>query len=117
MLKTTAADRPPSLAAPVFEKFRRLAYEKFGLNLTDAKQELVAARLGKKLRELQVPTFEAYYDLVMADRTGDSLVALIDAPELARRFHAEVRALVPEVEPLPDPARPDPAPAEPLTLF
>jgi hypothetical protein len=28
-----------------------------------------------------------------------------------------VRALVPEVEPLPDPARPDPAPAEPLTLF
>ena len=79
MLKTLAADRPPSLAAPVFEKFRRLAYEKFGLNLTDAKQELVAARLGKKLRELQVPTFEAYYDLVMADRTGDSLVALIDA--------------------------------------
>lgn len=36
---------------------------------------------------------------------------------LARRFHAEVRALVPEVEPLPDPSRPDPAPAEPLTLF
>jgi len=79
MLKTTAADRPPSLGAPVFEKFRRLAYEKFGLNLTDAKQELVAARLGKKLRELQVPSFEAYYDLVMADRTGESLVALIDA--------------------------------------
>ena len=41
----------------------------------------------------------------------------VDAPELARRFHGEVRALVPEVEPLPDPARPDPAPAEPLTLF
>jgi uncharacterized protein YecE (DUF72 family) len=41
----------------------------------------------------------------------------VDAPELARRFHTEVRALVPEVEPLPDPSRPDPAPAEPLTLF
>ncbi|MET7394757.1 DUF72 domain-containing protein [Dactylosporangium sp. NPDC005572] len=32
-----------------------------------------------------------------------------EAPTLARRFHAEVRALVPDLEPLPDP--------EPLTLF
>lgn len=35
-----------------------------------------------------------------------------DAPELARRFHDEVRARVPELEPLPQPIR-----AEPLTLF
>lgn len=35
-----------------------------------------------------------------------------DAPELARRFHAEVRARVPELAPLPEPV-----PAEPLTLF
>ncbi|MFC4530953.1 DUF72 domain-containing protein [Sphaerisporangium dianthi] len=35
-----------------------------------------------------------------------------DALVLARRFHDEVRAQVPEVEPLPDPM-----PAEPLTLF
>jgi uncharacterized protein YecE (DUF72 family) len=35
-----------------------------------------------------------------------------DAPELARRFHAEVRARVPELE-----ALPEPAPIEPLTLF
>ncbi|MBB4741056.1 uncharacterized protein YecE (DUF72 family) [Actinoplanes octamycinicus] len=39
-----------------------------------------------------------------------------DAPELARRFHAEVRARVPELPPLPDPA-PLPEPDEPLTLF
>jgi uncharacterized protein YecE (DUF72 family) len=36
----------------------------------------------------------------------------VDAPELARRFHAEVRARVPEVEPLPEPV-----PAGPATLF
>jgi uncharacterized protein YecE (DUF72 family) len=36
----------------------------------------------------------------------------VDAPELARRFHADVRALVPEVEPLPEPV-----PAGPPTLF
>lgn len=35
-----------------------------------------------------------------------------DAPRLARLFHADVRARVPELEPLPEPA-----PVEPLTLF
>ncbi|WP_218006766.1 DUF72 domain-containing protein [Microtetraspora fusca] len=35
-----------------------------------------------------------------------------DAPELARRFHDEVRERLPEVEPLPEPM-----PSEPLTLF
>lgn len=35
-----------------------------------------------------------------------------DAPLLTRRFHDDVRALVPEVEPLPQPV-----PAEPLSLF
>ncbi|MEV4566724.1 DUF72 domain-containing protein [Nonomuraea sp. NPDC049419] len=35
-----------------------------------------------------------------------------DAPALARRFHDEVRALVPDLAPLPDPE-----PHEPLTLF
>jgi hypothetical protein len=36
----------------------------------------------------------------------------VDAPELARRFHEQVRALVPEVKPLPEPV-----PAGPPTLF
>jgi uncharacterized protein YecE (DUF72 family) len=35
-----------------------------------------------------------------------------DAPVLARRFHDDVRARLPELEPLPDPV-----PVEPLTLF
>src|ERR1700728_1307837 len=72
-------DQSPTLKAPVFEKIRRLAYDKFGLNLTEAKHPLVAARLGKKLRELKIPSYEAYYDLVLADRSGESLIALIDA--------------------------------------
>jgi uncharacterized protein YecE (DUF72 family) len=36
----------------------------------------------------------------------------VDALDLARRFHADVRALVPEIEPLPEPI-----PAGPPTLF
>ncbi|KUL31909.1 DUF72 domain-containing protein [Actinoplanes awajinensis] len=39
-----------------------------------------------------------------------------DAPELARRFHDEVRVLVPELPALPEPA-PLPVEDEPLTLF
>ena len=53
----------PTLGAPEFEKFRRLAYDKFGLNLTEAKHELVAARLGKKLRELKTGGVELHLKL------------------------------------------------------
>jgi chemotaxis protein methyltransferase CheR len=79
MLKNALAESGPSLGTAMFEKFRRLAYDKFGLNLTAAKHELVAARLRKKLRELKIPSYEAYYELVQRDRTGESLMALIDA--------------------------------------
>src|ERR1700722_10241387 len=80
MSKPWAETTPsPLLKAPTFEKIRRLGLEKFGLNRTEPKQMLVAARLGKKLRELKLPSYEAYYDLVQADRSGESLIALIDA--------------------------------------
>lgn len=69
----------PTLQEREFEHFRKLAYEKFGLNLTESKHELVATRLGKKLRELKLPSFGAYYDRVVADRSGELLVAMIDA--------------------------------------
>ncbi len=72
------------LAGPIltdrdFEQFRVLAYDKFGLNLTDAKRDLVAVRLGKKVRELHLTSFRAYYEHVRSDTTGESMIALIDA--------------------------------------
>ncbi len=70
---------PPALHEREFEQFRKLAYDKFGLNLSSAKHELVSARLGKKLRELKLPSYRAYYDLIVADKTGESLIALIDS--------------------------------------
>jgi uncharacterized protein YecE (DUF72 family) len=45
--------------------------------------------------------------------TPDNVIA----PELARRFHDQVRARVPEIGPLPEPAPAEPAATEPLTLF
>lgn len=69
----------PALSRRDFERFQTLAHDKFGLSLGDAKRELVASRLGKKLCELRLSSFRDYYDLVVADKTGESLTALIDA--------------------------------------
>src|SRR5450631_1469852 len=62
-----------------FEAIRRLAYEKFGLDLRDGKEELVAARLGKRMREGGFGTFDEYYRHVVGDPTGGALVGMIDA--------------------------------------
>src|SRR5260370_9940353 len=79
MDKNALAGCAPALGPLEFEKFRRLAYDKLGLKLRAQKPDVVVARLGKKLRELKIPSYEAYYNHVLADPTGESLIALIDA--------------------------------------
>jgi chemotaxis protein methyltransferase CheR len=61
-----------------FEKFSRLAYEQIGLDLHSGKEGLVAARLGKKLRELGMNSFQTYYDYVRADSSGAAMEAMVD---------------------------------------
>jgi chemotaxis protein methyltransferase CheR len=68
----------PVLLPEEFEKISRLAYEHFGLDLRSGKQGLIAARLGKMLRELGLSSFQDYYDHVKADRTGSALAAMAD---------------------------------------
>ena len=70
-------DRIPVLNAKEYEKISRLAYEHFGLDLR-SKQSLVAARLGKKLRELGLKSFQHYYEYVKADRSGAALASMVD---------------------------------------
>jgi chemotaxis protein methyltransferase CheR len=71
-------DATPVLRPGEFEKISRLAYEHFGLDLHNGKQGLVSARLGKKLRELGLKSFQEYYDYVKADRTGAALESMVD---------------------------------------
>jgi len=73
-----ALDSIPVLKTGEFEKISKLAYEHFGLDLRSGKEGLVAARLGKKLRELGMKTFQQYYDHVVADKTGDAMTAMVD---------------------------------------
>jgi chemotaxis protein methyltransferase CheR len=73
-----APDQIPVLSPAEFEKISQLAYQHFGLDLSHGKQGLVAARLGKKLRELGMSTFQEYYDYVKADRTGAAMTTMVD---------------------------------------
>jgi len=67
------------LTAAEFRQIAALAYERFGLDLKRGKEALVAARLGKKLRQLGFGTFAEYHRHVLADATGEALIELIDA--------------------------------------
>src|SRR5579872_465104 len=67
------------LTAREFEQFRHLAYDKFGLDLRNGKEQLVSARLGKKIRELHFRSYQEYYRHVLEDSSGEALAALIDA--------------------------------------
>lgn len=62
-----------------FSWIRDLARGTFGLDLRPGKEALVAARLGRRARELGLDGIKAYLDLLQTDRTGLELVALIDA--------------------------------------
>ena len=68
-----------TLKASEFRLISQLAYERFGLELKSGKEALVAARLGKWLRKGGFKSFDDYYRHVLADKTGDALVGLIDS--------------------------------------
>jgi chemotaxis protein methyltransferase CheR len=68
-----------ALKSKEFDQIRELAYQYCGLNIHSGKEELVAARLGKVMRELNIPTFRQYYEYVTADASGQALVGMIDA--------------------------------------
>jgi chemotaxis protein methyltransferase CheR len=65
--------------AKTFEKFRELIYTKSGIHLAPEKATLVASRIGKRMRTLNLATPGDYFDHVVRDRTGDELVQMLDA--------------------------------------
>ncbi|GLC25330.1 CheR family methyltransferase [Roseisolibacter agri] len=55
------------LTAAQFREISRTVYEIAGIQLREGKEGLVRSRLAKRLRALNLPTFEAYLDRVRAD--------------------------------------------------
>jgi chemotaxis protein methyltransferase CheR len=71
------AGRP--MEAGEFEQIRQLARSAFGLELKSGKEEMVAARLRRLLREGGFRSYRDYHRHVLGDSTGQALAALIDA--------------------------------------
>jgi chemotaxis protein methyltransferase CheR len=61
-----------------FRTIRQMMYDSFGIDL-DGKEVLVAARLGKKLRELSLASYEQYIEHIQQDASGESLTGMVDA--------------------------------------
>ncbi|MBI5060038.1 protein-glutamate O-methyltransferase [candidate division KSB1 bacterium] len=73
----TAANLP--LRDSDFKAICRLAYDTAGIHLTDAKRELVQARLGKRLRQLGLDSFDQYLRRLREDKTSAELISMLDA--------------------------------------
>ena len=63
----------------LFQKFSTLVFDNTGIFLKPEKKELLNARLGKRLRACKIASFEAYYDYVQSDPSGEELINLINA--------------------------------------
>jgi chemotaxis protein methyltransferase CheR len=62
-----------------FGRISELVRRQCGINLHDGKKELVKSRLAKRLRQLSLPGFDAYLDLLGRQDAEAETVALIDA--------------------------------------
>jgi chemotaxis protein methyltransferase CheR len=62
-----------------FEYFRRLVYDRSRIHLGPDKHELLAARLGKRLRATQVSSIAEYRELLETKRREEEIAHLIDA--------------------------------------
>ena len=69
---------PMKLEKAQFEKISQLVYRSVGINLHPGKQELVKARLTKRLRALGLKSLDAYMEYLNYDNPEEELSALVD---------------------------------------
>jgi chemotaxis protein methyltransferase CheR len=67
------------LRQQVFKRFANLIYKEAGIQLGSHKQALVSARLGKRMRFLNIKDFDDYYDYIQNDQSRVELSNLLDA--------------------------------------
>jgi len=61
-----------------FDRIRELVYEKSGISLSESKESLVRARIGKRMRVLGIENHAEYLKRIIADESGDEIVHLLD---------------------------------------
>lgn len=73
-----AATRLMTISDREFRLIQELVYQRFGINLTEAKKSLVVGRLQKIVRSMGMSTFKEYYEFLIKDKTGTATDALIN---------------------------------------
>jgi chemotaxis protein methyltransferase CheR len=68
----------PHLNAQDFQRIGQIVYEHCGIRICPGKEQLVRARLIKRVRELGVKDFDEYLQHVKADTTAQELDVMID---------------------------------------
>lgn len=80
MMMSSPQGPMPELNDSEFKLLSNLIYERSGIHLGEQKMALVRARLLKRLRALNLPTFRKYYDYVTRnDASGQEEVQLLNA--------------------------------------
>src|SRR6185295_11721383 len=67
-----------SITADEFQRFRTLIYDESGISLSEQKQTLLASRLSKRLRDLDLASFSEYYSKVTQDPTSEEFTRMLD---------------------------------------
>jgi len=87
-----------------FELFRKLIYDKSGINLSTDKINLIQARLMKRLKLTNCETFLQYYRCIMNDPAGEEMIAMLNAisTNLTKFFREEEHFTFLDTTVLPD---------------
>jgi chemotaxis protein methyltransferase CheR len=67
-----------AISVDEFERFRNLIYKESGISLNEQKRTLLASRLSKRLRDLDLTTFSDYYAKVTEDPTREEFKRMLD---------------------------------------
>jgi len=62
-----------------FARFSELVFRKSGIHLVESKMELLRSRLSRRLRALSMGSFNAYYQRVVEDPTGEELTQMVES--------------------------------------
>ena len=66
------------LSSEQFDKISKLVYQISGIDLHEGKEELVKARLIKRLRHLKIYDFKQYLKYIAEDKSGTEISAMVD---------------------------------------
>jgi len=66
------------LSDRLFQKFSDLVYQECGINLHEGKKALLQARLNKRLRVTNFPSYESYFQYLTSEKNNDELIQFLD---------------------------------------